>query len=190
MVRTIDAIPTTYNEIEYRSRTEARWAVFFKELSLTVRYEKELITFDNGTKYLPDFYIEDFDCYFEVKGNDDNLVIDEASKAQKLSEMGKTVLLAIGAPSSVTPNILYLNKIKDLKIEVALADPDYRGRIMEDRRDHGVYWFSSHQEKTGSYSVICALSKWSGSWTEHDRFPLIHNKVLLAYDVAQSYKFE
>lgn len=189
MVRTIDAIPTTYNGTKYRSRTEARWAVFFEELSLTVRYEEEIITFDDDSKYLPDFYIEEFDCYFEVKGNDDALVIEEAHKAKRLSEMGKDVLLAIGGPSPVTPNILYLNIIVDLKIEEALADPDYRGRIMEDRRDENVYWFSSEQENTGSFSVVCALSKRDESWTDHEKFPLIHRTVQRAYEVAQSYNF-
>lgn len=50
--------------------------------------------------------------------------------------------------------------------------------------------FSSEQDKTGSYSIICALSKWNESWTDHDRFPLIHNKVKQAYEAAQSYQFE
>lgn len=190
MTRTIDAIATTYKGIKYRSRTEARWAIFFEALSLNVKYEQETINFEDGTKYLPDFYITEFDCYFEVKGNNDDLIVAEGLKAQKLSQMGKTVLLAIGAPSSVTPNILHLNRIETSNIDEILAEPDYRGRIMEDRRDKEVYWFSSIQEKTGSYSVICALSKWNPSWTDHDRFPMVHNKVLEAYQKAQNYKFE
>lgn len=190
MARTIDAIKTIYDGITYRSRTEARWAVFFKELSLDFKYEQERIEFEDGTTYLPDFYIEDFDCYFEVKGNDDNLVIEEAKKAKQLSLTGKKVLLAIGAPSPVTPNILYLNRTDGLEIEQILEDPDYRGRIMEDRRDKEVYWFSSEQKDTGSFSCICALSKPSPSWTDHDRYPLIHNKVQVAYEKAQNYKFE
>lgn len=190
MARTIEAIPTIYDGITYRSRTEARWAIFFKELSLNFKYEQEKIEFEDGITYLPDFYIEDFDCYFEVKGSHDSLVIEEAHKAKRLSEMKKKVLLAIGAPSPVTPNILYFNKINNLEIEEILKDPDYRGRIMEDRRDKEVYWFSSEQKDTGSYSVICALSQKSPSWTDHDRYPLIHNKVLLAYESARNYKFE
>lgn len=189
MVRTIEAIQTIYDGITYKSRTEARWAVFFKELSLNFKYEQEKIDFEDGVTYLPDFYIEEFDCYFEVKANNDRVVIEEAHKAQRLSKMNKKVLLAIGAPSPETPNILYLNETNNLEIEKVLEDPDYRGRIMEDRRDKEVYWFSSEQKNTGSYSVICALSKKNSSWTDHDRYPLIHNKVLLAYETAKNYNF-
>lgn len=73
----IKAIETYYNGYRFRSRLEARWAVFFDALG--VRYEYEPEGFQrNGIYYLPDFLIHDVegihacnwkqDIYVEVKG--------------------------------------------------------------------------------------------------------------------------
>lgn len=48
---------TIYKGIEFRSRLEARWAVFFDELNLSWEYEPEGYRLDDGTCYLPDFYV-------------------------------------------------------------------------------------------------------------------------------------
>lgn len=53
---TIKAIATRYNGYKFRSRLEARWAVFFDTLGLPYEYEKEGFDFD-GTLYLPDFWL-------------------------------------------------------------------------------------------------------------------------------------
>jgi hypothetical protein len=37
----IKTIPTTYNGIKFRSRLEARWAVFFDSINIKYRYEFE-----------------------------------------------------------------------------------------------------------------------------------------------------
>ena len=63
----IKAIPTTYKGIEFRSRTEARWAVFFDALGVRWVYEEE--GFDVwGRWYVPDFHLIDLDAWWEVKG--------------------------------------------------------------------------------------------------------------------------
>lgn len=46
------AIPTTYKDIEYRSRLEAKWAAFFTRIGWEFTYEP----FD-GDGYIPDFLI-------------------------------------------------------------------------------------------------------------------------------------
>ena len=49
-------IETHYKGYRFRSRLEARWAVFFDALQIPYRYEPE--GFDlNGLWYLPDFYL-------------------------------------------------------------------------------------------------------------------------------------
>lgn len=199
MTREIEAKETIYNGIKYRSITEARWAIFFGELELKVKYEEERITLIDGQKYLPDFYIPEFDCYFEVKANNDDIVIDEASKALTLARMGKKVLLAKGAPSPKTPNILYFNNIDEhyssfktnpelLNITQILKEPAYLGRIMEDRRDRKIYWCSTEQPRTGEFTFISILGG-HGMITEHERFPVIHDNVEHAYQKALSYTF-
>lgn len=62
------AIETRYAGYRFRSRLEARWAVFFGELGIKYLYEPEGYRFEDGTTYLPDFYLPDSKQYFEVKG--------------------------------------------------------------------------------------------------------------------------
>lgn len=52
----IKAIPTKYNGIEFRSRLEARWAVFFDQLNIKWFYEYEGYETPYGN-YLPDFWL-------------------------------------------------------------------------------------------------------------------------------------
>ena len=53
----IKAIETEYNGYKFRSRLEARWAVFFDALGVFYEYEPEGFQIDDSTYYLPDFYI-------------------------------------------------------------------------------------------------------------------------------------
>ena len=50
-------IETKYKGYKFRSRLEARWAVFFDSLGLDWEYEKEGFDLGNGLYYLPDFYL-------------------------------------------------------------------------------------------------------------------------------------
>lgn len=63
----IKPIETVYNGYRFRSRLEARWALYFDLLGIKYEYEPEGLVLNNGTYYLPDFYLPDFLCYFEVK---------------------------------------------------------------------------------------------------------------------------
>ncbi len=63
----IKAIPTEYKGYLFRSRLEARWAVFFDAMGIEWEYEPEGFVLSNGSWYLPDFYLLNFHCYFEVK---------------------------------------------------------------------------------------------------------------------------
>lgn len=70
-------ILTVYHDTTFRSRTEARWAVFFDVLKIKWEYEKEGYELDCG-RYLPDFwlpYTENYKCkyihageWIEIKG--------------------------------------------------------------------------------------------------------------------------
>lgn len=61
-------IETLYNGYRFRSRAEARWAVFFDTCGIKYVYEPEGYELSDGTKYLPDFYLPESDSFFEVKG--------------------------------------------------------------------------------------------------------------------------
>ena len=93
----IQAIPTEYDGTVYRSRTEARWAVFFTQNDIPFSYENE--GFDlNGMRYLPDFLLTDAKIWFEVKPFDPTA--NELEKARRLAVGTRMqVFIAPGAPS-------------------------------------------------------------------------------------------
>ena len=70
------AIPTKYAGCYFRSRLEARWAVFFDTLDIRWEYEfdNRLVTWRLSLQvappfvYLPDFWLPDLGMWAEVKG--------------------------------------------------------------------------------------------------------------------------
>jgi hypothetical protein len=75
-------IETVYNGYRFRSRLEARWAVFFDALGIPYEYEKEGYDLDH-VWYLPDFWLPEQDSWIEIK-----------PVHPKLEERKKTHLLA------------------------------------------------------------------------------------------------
>ena len=68
----IKAIETSYAGCRFRSRLEARWAVFFDALGITWEYEAQGFTVGtyNPRRYLPDFWLPETETWVEVKGSD------------------------------------------------------------------------------------------------------------------------
>ncbi len=78
---TVKAIQTRYAGCHFRSRLEARWAVFFDALGISWEYEPQGYQHEpwaDGTvwRYLPDFYLPDLGCFVEVKGNTSQITDD------------------------------------------------------------------------------------------------------------------
>lgn len=96
MTEQIKALQTPYRGVTYRSRTEARWAVFFDEIRLAYDYEPE--GFDVGGEwYLPDFWLPQPGLWFEVKGVAPNG--REERVAASLSKLSRSrVVIAVGPP--------------------------------------------------------------------------------------------
>ncbi|GAA4676648.1 hypothetical protein GCM10023347_33690 [Streptomyces chumphonensis] len=83
----IHAIETIYAGRRFRSRLEARWAVFFDEVGVSWEYEPQGYVID-GQPYLPDFLLTDCGTWVEVKGNENALDISlMTAAAQHLPEM-------------------------------------------------------------------------------------------------------
>ena len=77
----IKAIETQYRGCWFRSRLEARWAVFFDALGIRWEYEKEGFEItslweERRWRYLPDFYLTDLKTWVEVKGSLDDVSDD------------------------------------------------------------------------------------------------------------------
>lgn len=90
------AITTAYKNHRFRSRTEARWAVFFDVLGLRWTYEEQGFTLLDGTNYLPDFWLPDLELWAEIKGADPDQ--EEAKRAYLLAEQSEhnVVILCSG----------------------------------------------------------------------------------------------
>jgi hypothetical protein len=63
---TIKAIETRYAGCRFRSRLEARWAVFFDHLDIRWEYEPQGFELPRG-QYLPDFYLPGIGKWVEIK---------------------------------------------------------------------------------------------------------------------------
>lgn len=63
----IKAIETSYKGYRFRSRLEARWAVFFDALGIKWEYEKEGYDLGEYGYYLPDFWLPECGFHAEVK---------------------------------------------------------------------------------------------------------------------------
>lgn len=66
----MQAIETKYHGHKFRSRTEARWAVFFDALGIKWDYEKDGFDLGEQGMYLPDFWLPESKVYAEVKGQE------------------------------------------------------------------------------------------------------------------------
>lgn len=92
------AIETKYAGHRFRSRLEARWAVFFDAAGIEWTYEPQGYEFEDGTRYLPDFLLRNAMCsdwgpqdvYAEVKGE---MTPDDAAKITQLSKHHGVVIL-------------------------------------------------------------------------------------------------
>jgi hypothetical protein len=99
MNKHINAIETCYQGYRFRSRLEARWAIFFDSLGIKWEYEIEGFILTNGRKYLPDFYLPKFceGLWVEVKP-----VGGDFSVAKRFAKENKcSILLAEGTPDLV-----------------------------------------------------------------------------------------
>lgn len=94
----IRAIETRYKGHRFRSRTEARWAVFMDCLGVEWEYEREGYELPHG-KYLPDFWLPVQESFFEVKG--EGITDRESRLAWDLCEASqRDVFVVCGPPNA------------------------------------------------------------------------------------------
>lgn len=105
----ITPIPTKYNGVQFRSRLEARWAIFFDYLDIHWEYEPEGFKLDNKNNpdscYCPDFLIrtpQGKDIWIEIKPHNIKQN-DKFDKFKKLSKFDRVYLLS-GQPSDFIKN--------------------------------------------------------------------------------------
>jgi hypothetical protein len=132
----LKAIQTHYRGRRFRSRTEARWAVFFDELKLRWAYEDEGYVLPETGCYLPDFKLtlpDDETIYCEVNHDDaDDFDDRELAKLREFANESRCkVLLLTGSPDqraynqlvpNSRPNSLTLAFFRDCEPYVVTAD--------------------------------------------------------------------
>lgn len=94
-------IPTLYKGYRFRSRLEARWAVFFDAMGVKWEYEPEGFALSNGMYYLPDFYLPDQNLWIEVKGV--TSTVDEDKVTAFFREEGDTISHEIVMVGEIPP---------------------------------------------------------------------------------------
>ena len=102
----IKPIETEYAGCRFRSRLEARWAVFFDTLGVRWEYEPEGFTLSDGANYLPDFLLTDCGTWVEVKGSEAALNKDlmvQAAYELPHREGTWVSLLILGPIPDITP---------------------------------------------------------------------------------------
>ena len=91
-----------YNGVQFRSRLEARWAVWFDAMGIPYVYEPEGVVLWRGGVYLPDFYLPRHHggVYCEVKPNE--FTEDEKKKCRMLCRVTqRPVIMLDGAPEPI-----------------------------------------------------------------------------------------
>jgi hypothetical protein len=98
---TIKPIETRYKGYRFRSRLEARWAVFFDAMHIEWEYEKEGYNLGELGCYLPDFWLPQVNMWAEVKAKE--FTPDEYKKIVALNKgTHHPVLMLVGAPDFLT----------------------------------------------------------------------------------------
>lgn len=95
----IKPIQTVYKGYRFRSRLEARWAVFFDAMKIEWEYEPEGFVLSDGTRYLPDFWLPQVNMWAEVKA--DSFSEGEIRKCRLLATgTGYSCLMLNGMPDA------------------------------------------------------------------------------------------
>lgn len=142
-MKTISAISTEYGGFKFRSRTEARWAIFFDALCIPWEYEKEGYEIA-GVRYLPDFWLPTIKMFAEVKPG----AFDKAARnlaIQINNQTGFDVLMLCGQPYNAPAKAI--SNIGGLLIDCEYCLTNYQNYPTE---EHRFYSNPSNQERRWS----------------------------------------
>lgn len=198
----IRPIETRYKGYRFRSRLEARWAVFFDNVGFNWKYENEGYESDRG-RYLPDFDLGN-GTFAEVKG-DKFALSREYEKHEMLHDFGG-VLPGFCESVGSANGLILLGEIPAGEEGVSYFHPIiqhdsglHRSWIMF---GHGKNWFEDGnrliQVGDGTLSMLCELDSdiicgKKDGWiveTKEFRFKRYYPKVCEAYKAARAARFE
>jgi hypothetical protein len=177
------AISTRYKGCLFRSRNEARWAVFFKTLGIAWTYEPEGFHISNYTGYLPDFYIEPWQSWVEIKSKAPTC--EERTKCRSLCDITeKFVILLAGEPYPARYQaFLCIPKNYPWPYD-DMEDFFGPGELSQSRNGHGL-WFDEPCAMT-----ICLDHTDHSKAEDSSDMPLLTEQLQRAFDSARSARFE
>jgi hypothetical protein len=179
----IRAIETHYNGYRFRSRLEARWAVFLDTLGVDWEYEKEGYDLGEAGRYLPDFWLSKHGYWVEIKGQEPGL--DERKKMETLAlQSGKSVYIFVGDPGTAETPCLGEGYS-------ATFDPVDGTKIDECAWDNNQVWCDC--EKCGAVGIEFAArnARLCRCYYPNDRYsPSSGVRLQRAYIAARSARFE
>jgi len=173
----IKAIETKYKGYRFRSRLEARWAVFFDALGIAWEYEPEGYDLGDGVWYLPDFYFPN------------GLLDEEVKFAEVKFFQGQD-------PFSVPVRFPELDLFAKKISSIAFLDgtPDftfyYVGRYCRHFKE--VEWCEDamlYADAMGENRWFACSGKWRGDLDEYDHC-LFEQRYVDAINAARSARFE
>ena len=109
------ALETSYNGYRFRSRLEARWAVFFDAMQWSYAYEHEGFVLADGTRYLPDFWLSALQTWVEIKPVEPSQ--DERAKAYDFAIAGVSYYVFFGPPWAF--GCFWVDEIQEWQFEEA-----------------------------------------------------------------------
>jgi hypothetical protein len=98
-------IETLYRGFRFRSRLEARWAVFFDAAGIEWEYEPEGYSV-GGVNYLPDFWLPQLQAFVEARPTEEACQKTIPVMHKLVRATGHRGVFAIGAPNLVEPPTL------------------------------------------------------------------------------------
>src|SRR5262249_35299712 len=118
------AIETVYRGYRFRSRLEARWAVFFHTLGVRWEYEPEGFVLSTGQWYLPDFRIQLADGFLcaEVKPRGACVELFERFVTESAAGTCGTVLHEIADPKLVESEGPWASQEDDFHLYAAKSE--------------------------------------------------------------------
>lgn len=122
---------TFYNGYEFRSRTEARWAVYFDARNIKYEYEPEDYLTEYG-RYLPDFWLPEYQVYAEVKYKE-GFTMRDIRRCYDLTRMtNRGLLLLDGQPEVRSYQLLKYSIDGFFHIPAVFFDLDKRMYLQPD----------------------------------------------------------
>jgi|SRR5665647_525543 len=180
----IKPIETHYSGYRFRSRLEARWAVYFDTMGIKYEYEKEGYNLGDSGCYLPDFWLPDVNIWAEVKP-----IAFSGKETKKLKELSMKTLFPSVQLVGV-PDVKAYDGFFPFEFDPYISDPD---EFNPDEFDPGLIRMLASGVYFLEFPVYIHLWKHkSGITLSHANLPIEYAPGNLRHGVeaARSARFE